>query len=815
MLPLTIIIFIQKRRKQEKEIQGLRQEIEILKKIYHENVIQFLDSFESPNEFCLVTELAQGQLYDILEEDKKLPENEIKGIARQLVAGLNYLHSSNIIHRDIKPQNILISANGIIKICDFGFARAIENKTMIRSIKGTPLYMAPELLKESPYNHKADLWSLGVIIYELYVGQPPFYTNSFPTLINKINNENIKYPDSMSSQFKDLLKGLLSKNPKDRFDWNRIIDHQFLKETDIDKNQRLQLKENYKKWILRLNNEKVFNLYESTAFMAKFSEDLKNIEKNIENLNLENSDKTIKKSENNNNNNNNNNNTFITGTNLVNNTNRNQENINTDIDMAYWENIDSKITNEEYATNIRKDMLFSNNMKSALELLIIKDDNIHNNNNNNNKYFSILIKDKKLLSYLIRILFNALTKGKFQDQNLDVSKNQDILELALSIFINCLKEDDQILLNYTIKVIGLFSKFYCYYSNYVDLSFCSYFIKYLDNILNLTNKPSSVQINMIKAVGIMITAANMFLKRSLLFYKTFIECNIVSCLFNIIKQHKNVPNNLAFVKSAVECLSILIHPMNGEIVNLPLFRLEPDKILLENSNNNNYMLNIVDQYNEYKPSFELINIIKKSFLVNFIDLGINDILVVLFEIDNETNFKVNILKIFLQLIRNFPQEMLIYIKSKGVYIGLINNIFLKDDTESKNILQTAYLLLIEIVKTLNNYKINSIEQGYDVIKPSSLIEKSNTIDAISLALSFGLLAECLHIENSYKFINQISSINSKYIKSIKELVKSVQTKGKEETKKLEGTNFGFLKCTILDYCLIYLERLFVRYNFMH
>lgn len=99
----------------------------------------------------------------------------------------------------------------MIKICDFGFARAIDNKTMITSIKGTPLYMAPELLREFPYNQKADLWSMGVILYELYVGQPPFYTNSFPTLMDKIKNQDIKYPDSMSRDFKDFLKGLLVK----------------------------------------------------------------------------------------------------------------------------------------------------------------------------------------------------------------------------------------------------------------------------------------------------------------------------------------------------------------------------------------------------------------------------------------------------------------------------------------------------------------------------------------------------------------------------------------------------------------------------
>ncbi|KAL6571111.1 hypothetical protein OROGR_000661 [Orobanche gracilis] len=156
--------FIMKHGKTDKDIHNLRQEIEILRKLKHENIIQMLDSFESPQEFCVVTEFAQGELFEILEDDKCLPEEQVQAIAKQLVRALHYLHSNRIIHRDMKPQNILIGAGSVVKLCDFGFARAMSTNTVVlRSIKGTPLYMAPELVREQPYNHTVDLWSLGVI----------------------------------------------------------------------------------------------------------------------------------------------------------------------------------------------------------------------------------------------------------------------------------------------------------------------------------------------------------------------------------------------------------------------------------------------------------------------------------------------------------------------------------------------------------------------------------------------------------------------------------------------------------------------------
>jgi hypothetical protein len=219
--------------------RNLRQEIEILRGLRHENIIQMLDTFETKSEFCVVTEFAQGELFEILEDDKSLPEDVVQSVSKQLIRALNYLHSNRILHRDMKPQNILVASNGNVKLCDFGFARAMSNQTLVlTSIKGTPLYMAPELVQEQPYNHTVDLWSLGVILYELFTGQPPFYTNSIYTLIQKIVKDPVVFPDNMSPSFKSFLKGLLNKKPQDRLSWPALLHHPFIQETEEEARQR-------------------------------------------------------------------------------------------------------------------------------------------------------------------------------------------------------------------------------------------------------------------------------------------------------------------------------------------------------------------------------------------------------------------------------------------------------------------------------------------------------------------------------------------------------------------------------------------------
>ncbi|XP_065696456.1 serine/threonine-protein kinase 36 isoform X1 [Patagioenas fasciata] len=221
--------FIPKMGRSEKELKNLQREIEIMRGLRHPNIIQMLDSFETDKEVVVVTDYAEGELFQILEDDGSLPEDQVQTIAAQLISALYYLHSHRILHRDMKPQNILLDKDGVVKLCDFGFARAMSIHTMVlTSIKGTPLYMSPELVEERPYDHTADLWSVGCILYELFVGTPPFYTSSIFQLVSLIVKDPVKWPVAISPVFKSFLQGLLTKDPCQRLSWPELLSHPFV-----------------------------------------------------------------------------------------------------------------------------------------------------------------------------------------------------------------------------------------------------------------------------------------------------------------------------------------------------------------------------------------------------------------------------------------------------------------------------------------------------------------------------------------------------------------------------------------------------------
>ncbi|XP_054730101.1 serine/threonine-protein kinase fused [Anastrepha obliqua] len=226
---VVAIKVISKRGRSSRELKNLRRECEIQAHLKHPNVIEMLESFETKNDLIVVTEFALVDLHRYLARNGAVSEERAQRLICHLVSALYYLHSYRILHRDLKPQNVLLNEDLHAKLCDFGLARNMTMGThVLTSIKGTPLYMAPELLAEQPYDHQADLWSLGCISYECMAGAPPFCTTSILHLVKLIKHEEVKWPSFLSSDCRSFLQGLLEKDPSLRISWTQILCHPFV-----------------------------------------------------------------------------------------------------------------------------------------------------------------------------------------------------------------------------------------------------------------------------------------------------------------------------------------------------------------------------------------------------------------------------------------------------------------------------------------------------------------------------------------------------------------------------------------------------------
>ncbi|KAM6933169.1 serine/threonine-protein kinase ULK2 [Xenentodon cancila] len=219
----------------------LGKEIKILKELQHENIVALYDVQETPNSVFLVMEYCNGgDLADYLQAKGTLREDTLRVFLQQIAAAMRILNSKGIIHRDLKPQNILLSyvgrkksnISGIrIKIADFGFARYLQSNMMAATLCGSPMYMAPEVIMSQNYDAKADLWSIGTVIYQCLVGKPPFQANSPQDLrMFYEKNKNLQpiIPRETSPQLGNLLLGLLQRNQKDRMDFDTFFSHPFL-----------------------------------------------------------------------------------------------------------------------------------------------------------------------------------------------------------------------------------------------------------------------------------------------------------------------------------------------------------------------------------------------------------------------------------------------------------------------------------------------------------------------------------------------------------------------------------------------------------
>jgi serine/threonine-protein kinase ULK/ATG1 len=217
-----------------KKSKRLRAELEIMRSLTHPNIVHMLDVHSAePHYVYLVLEYCQGgDLSHLLKRRHRtgLGESEALDYFGQLVEAVKYRREVHgIVDRDIKPQNILLTSDGRIKLTDFGFSRVLAADAMAETVCGSPLYMAPEILAKQVYSDKSDLWSLGAVLYELLVGTPPYRADNIVTLLHEINKGPPRIPSHLSPSIEDLLRGLLQRNECQRIGWRELFEHECLR----------------------------------------------------------------------------------------------------------------------------------------------------------------------------------------------------------------------------------------------------------------------------------------------------------------------------------------------------------------------------------------------------------------------------------------------------------------------------------------------------------------------------------------------------------------------------------------------------------
>lgn len=230
---------IDKKQLSPKISESLLKEISILSTINHPNIIRLLKAIETEDKIYLVLEYCEGgDLAAYIHRHERVSEAVARHFMRQLAAGLQVLQEKHLIHRDLKPQNLLLSSNEpipLLKIGDFGFARSLTPQGLADTLCGSPLYMAPEIIQNKKYDAKADLWSVGTILYQLVTGRPPFNGNTqFQLFRNILTSTELQFPDGALEELNpdcvDLCRCLLRQDPVERLTFKEFFSHKFLME---------------------------------------------------------------------------------------------------------------------------------------------------------------------------------------------------------------------------------------------------------------------------------------------------------------------------------------------------------------------------------------------------------------------------------------------------------------------------------------------------------------------------------------------------------------------------------------------------------
>ncbi|MBA0756309.1 hypothetical protein Gogos_000115 [Gossypium gossypioides] len=260
---------IDKKLLSSKVSESLLKEISILSTINHPNIIQLFEAIETEDRIFLVLEYCDGgDLAAYIQRYGKVSEEVARHLMRQLAAGLQVLQEKHLIHRDLKPQNLLLTKGSTpqLKIGDFGFARSLTPENLADTLCGSPLYMAPEIIQNKKYDAKADLWSVGAILFQLVTGKPPFDGNNQLQLFqNILRSTELQFPEGALEELHpdcvNLCRSLLRHDPVERLTFREFFDHKFLGERS--KKVGLELDSS------RLQSEAMVEQFDSSASEKK------------------------------------------------------------------------------------------------------------------------------------------------------------------------------------------------------------------------------------------------------------------------------------------------------------------------------------------------------------------------------------------------------------------------------------------------------------------------------------------------------------------------------------------------------------------
>lgn len=220
-----------------KEKRDVQNEIRILSAVNHPNIIRYLEHFEDGTLIFIAMEYADGgDLGQRLKERKKSDSPEpfdpklIMFLFLQICMAIKFLHDKRILHRDLKTANVFLTSKNVVKLGDFGISTVLQNTmACAKTVCGTPYYFSPELCQSKPYNNKSDVWSLGVILYEMCTLNRPFNAKSLRDLLKKILvGQYDPIPETVPTEIRQLCAALLQVNPAQRPSVNRVLESTFV-----------------------------------------------------------------------------------------------------------------------------------------------------------------------------------------------------------------------------------------------------------------------------------------------------------------------------------------------------------------------------------------------------------------------------------------------------------------------------------------------------------------------------------------------------------------------------------------------------------